>query len=164
MNARIFIHPTAEVSPDAKIGTGTKIWNYAQVREGASIGENCVLSKSVYIDANVSVGNGVKIQNGVSVYQGVIIEDDVLIAANVTFTNDKYPRAFAEDWIVTPTLIKKGASIGANSTIVCGVTVGEYAMIGAGSVVTKDVPPYALAVGNPAAVVGEVNKRGERTK
>jgi UDP-2-acetamido-3-amino-2,3-dideoxy-glucuronate N-acetyltransferase len=158
------IHPTAEVSKDASVGEGTKIWHYAQVREGASIGAGCVLGHSVYVDHGVSIGNGVKIQNGVSVYHGVTIEDDVLIAANVTFTNDKHPRAFIEDWEVTPTLIKKGASIGANATIVCGVTVGEYAMVGAGSVVTKDVPPYGLVIGNPAVVIGEVDKRGERIK
>lgn len=160
MASNMFIHPTAEVSKDAVIGDGTKIWHFAQVREGARIGADCVLSKDVYIDINVKIGNGVKVQNGVSVYQGVTIEDDVLIAANVAFTNDKYPRAFSGEWTVTPTSVKKGASIGANATIVCGVTIGEYAMIGAGSVVTKDVPPYGLVVGNPAGLKGYVDEGG----
>ncbi|MFA5866583.1 MAG: DapH/DapD/GlmU-related protein [Actinomycetota bacterium] len=155
-----FIHPTAEVSDRAVVGDGAKVWHYVQIREGAKVGAGCVLSKSVYIDQNVTVGDRVKIQNGVSVYQGVTIEDDVLIAANVAFTNDKHPRAFLEDWTITPTLIKKGASVGANATIVCGVVIGEYAMVGAGSVVTKDVPPYGLVVGNPAALKGYVDERG----
>jgi acetyltransferase-like isoleucine patch superfamily enzyme len=159
-----YIHPTAEVSPDAAIGSRTKVWHYAQIREGVLVGMDCVIGKSVYLDHDVTIGNGAKIQNGVSVYNGVSIEDDVLIAANVAFTNDKFPRAFNDHWVITPTLIKRGASIGANSTIVCGVTVGEYALVGAGSVVTKDVPPYALAVGNPAKVIGEVNRQGERVR
>ncbi len=159
-----FIHPTAEISPEASVGAGSKIWHYVQVREGARIGAECVLSKGVYIDTSVVIGDRVKIQNGVSVYQGVTVEDDVLIAANVAFTNDKFPRAFNADWSITPTLVKKGASIGANATIVCGVTIGEYAMVGAGSVVSRDVPPFALVVGNPARVIGAVNERGERVK
>lgn len=159
-----FIHPTAEVSADAEVGAGTKVWHYVQIREGARIGTECVLSKSVYIDTNVIVGDHVKVQNGVSVYQGVTLEDDVLVAANVAFTNDLYPRAFNADWTITPTLVKRGASIGANATIVCGVTIGEYAMVGAGSVVSRDIPPFALVVGNPARVIGMVNERGERVK
>jgi UDP-2-acetamido-3-amino-2,3-dideoxy-glucuronate N-acetyltransferase len=160
----VMIHPTAEVSEKALIGDDTKVWHYVQIREGARVGAGCVLSKSVYIDHDVAIGDRVKIQNGVSIYHGVVVEDDVLIAANVAFTNDKFPRAFNKDWIITPTLIKQGASIGANATIVCGIVVGEYAMVGAGSVVTKDVPPYALVVGNPAVVIGKVNKSGERVK
>jgi acetyltransferase-like isoleucine patch superfamily enzyme len=164
MMSDTFIHPTADVSKDAVIGAGTKVWHFAQVREGARIGAGCVLSKDVYIDQNVIIGSGVKVQNGVSVYQGVTVEDDVLIAANVAFTNDKHPRAFNGGWTITPTLVKKGASIGANATVVCGVTIGEYAMVGAGSVVTKDVPPFGLVVGNPAVVVGRVNEEGEHVE
>jgi len=152
----VFIHPTAEVSPDAVIGEGTKIWNQAQVREGAQIGESCVISKNVYIDTQVTIGSRVKIQNNVNLYHGVTIEDDVFLGPSMTFTNDLFPRAFREDWKLSGTLVQKGASIGANATIRCGVTIGAYAMIGAGSTVTKDVPPHALVVGNPAHQVGWV--------
>ncbi len=156
----IYIHPTAEVSKKAVIGKGTKIWNQAQVREGAKIGENCVISKNVYIDKDVWLGSGVKVQNNVNVYHGVTVEDDVFLGPSVTFTNDMFPRAFNTDWKVSATLVKKGASIGANATIRCGITIGEYAMIGAGSTVTRDVPSYALFVGNPARQTGRVCKCG----
>lgn len=158
----IFIHPTAEVSDQAKIGDGTKIWNLAQVREDSVIGENCIISKNVYIDTKAVLGNRVKVQNNVNVYHGVEVEDDVFLGPSMTFTNDFYPRAFNEDWEITNTYVKKGASIGANATIVCGVTIGEYAMVGSGSVVTKDVPAYALVVGNPAKQIGWVCKCGRR--
>ena len=154
----IYVHPTAEVSAKAKIGAGTKIWHQAQIRENAVIGKDCVISKSAYVDFGVRIGNNVKIQNHVSVYHGVTVEDDVILAPNATFTNDRYPRAFLADWTVTPTLIKKGASICANATIVCGNTVGAYAMVGAGAVVTSDVPDYGLVFGNPARVRGFVCK------
>ena len=157
-----FAHPTAEVSPAAQIGAGTKIWNHAQVREGARIGEGRVISKNVYIDANVKVGSRVKIQNNVNVYHGVTVEDDVFLGPSMTFTNDRFPRAFSEDWEVAPTLVGHGASIGANATIRCGVTIGEYAMVGAGSVVTRDVPAYALVAGNPARQIGSVCKCGRK--
>lgn len=153
MATETFIHPTAEVSPQATVGTGTKIWNFAQVREGAALGAGCILGKDVYIDRDVSIGNGVKIQNSVSVYQGVTVEDEVFIGPHVVFTNDLYPRADCAHWQVVPTVVKRGASIGANATIVCGVTIGEGAMVGAGAVVTRDVPPLALVVGNPARVL-----------
>lgn len=159
---KFYCHPTAEVSEKAKIGSGTKIWHQAQVRENAVIGKNCVIGKSVYIDFGVRIGNRVKIQNHVSVYHGVTIEDDVILAPNATFTNDRYPRAFLNEWTVSPTLIKKGASICANATIVCGVTVGSYAMVGAGAVVTSDVPDYALVFGNPARIRGFVCKNAHK--
>ena len=158
--SNIFIHPTAEVSPDAVVGEGTKIWNQAQVREGARIGENCIISKNVYIDENVNIGNRVKIQNNVNVYHGVTVEDDVFLGPSMTFTNDMYPRAFNADWKVSETLVRRGASIGANSTIRCGIIIGEYATVGAGSTVTKDIPPHALFVGNPAHQLGWVCKCG----
>ena len=158
----IFVHSTAEVSEKAIIGENTKIWNLAQVRENAIIGENCIISKNVYIDSDVKIGNNVKIQNNVNVYHGVTIEDDVFCGPSMTFTNDFYPRAFNQEWKVTPTVVKKGASIGANATIVCGNTIGEYAMIGSGSVVTKDVEPYSLVVGNPARKIGYVCKCGNK--
>ena len=145
-------HPTAIIAEDAKIGRGTKIWHHAQVREGAVIGENCILGKGVYVGVDVKIGSGVKIQNRASIYRGVTIEDDVFVGPHVVFTNDKYPRAFTEQWEVIPTLIRRGASLGANSTIICGVTIGAYAMVGAGSIVTRDVAPHALVVGNPARI------------
>tara|TARA_R110000851_G_scaffold303218_1_gene460743 strand:+ start:4812 stop:5306 length:495 start_codon:yes stop_codon:yes gene_type:complete len=162
MSENIYIDPTANVSSDAKIGAGTKVWINTQIREKTSIGTNCVLSKDVYIDAGVTIGNGCKIQNSVSVYQGVTIENDVFVGPNVCFTNDKVPRAFNSDWKITETLVKTGASLGANATIVCGITLGEYSMVAAGSVVTKDVPPYSLVVGNPARVVAKIDKAGNK--
>lgn len=156
----VYVHPTAEVSEEARIGDGTKIWNLAQVRENCVIGENCIISKNVYIDTQVKIGSRVKIQNNVNVYHGVVVEDDVFLGPSMTFTNDMYPRAFNNDWKITNTLVKHGASIGANATIVCGNTIGEYAMIGSGSVVTKDVPAHALVVGNPAKQIGWVCRCG----
>jgi len=158
----VFIHKTAEVSSRAKIGNGTKIWNQVQVRENCLIGNNCILSKDVYIDFDVIIGNNVKIQNGVSIYHGVEIEDDVFLGPHMVFTNDLYPRAYIGDFKVFKTIIKKGASIGANSTIVCGTTIGEYSMIGAGTVITKDVPNNALVIGNPGRIVGFVGKLGKK--
>lgn len=157
----ILVHPSAEVSPDAEIGDGTRIWHFAHIREGVQIGTNCVISKGVYIDHKVKIGNNVKIQNGVSVYYGVTVEDDVILAPNATVTNDLYPRAFSKNWQVVPTLIKKGASVGANATIICGVTLGEYCMVAAGTVVTKSVPAHALVMGNPSRLRGFVCKCGQ---
>lgn len=162
MTNLFFSHVTAEVSNNATIGEGTKIWNGVQVRDGSHIGNECILSKDVYIDSGVIIGNRCKIQNSVSVYQGVSIEDEVFIGPNVAFTNDKVPRAFNSDWKLTETLVKKGASLGANSTIICGITIGEFAMVGAGSVVTKDVPPFTLVVGNPARQVSKIDKAGNK--
>ncbi|MCL2670456.1 MAG: N-acetyltransferase [Clostridiales bacterium] len=158
----VFIHPSAHVSEKAEIGRGTKIWINAQIRENVRIGENCIISKDTYIDMGVSIGNGVKVQNGVSVYHGVTIADDVFVGPNACFTNDQCPRAFNADWKVRETKVGRGASIGANATIVCGIHLGEYCMVGAGSVVTKDVPPYTLVVGNPARPVGRICRCGER--
>ncbi len=147
-----FAHPTAVVESD-DIGDGTRIWHFAHVRKGSKIGKNCNVGKSVYVDIGARIGDGVKIQNFVSVYNGVTIEDDVFVGPSATFTNDLYPRAFVwDEEHIVPTRVCRGASIGANSTIICGVTIGEYAMVGAGSVVTRDVPPFALVVGNPAEV------------
>jgi UDP-2-acetamido-3-amino-2,3-dideoxy-glucuronate N-acetyltransferase len=159
-----FIHPTANVDMRAEIGTGTKIWINVQIRENAKIGINCILSKDVYIDHAVLIGNGCKIQNSVSIYNGVTIEDEVFVGPNVTFTNDKVPRANNPHWKVTPTLICHGVSLGANSTIICGITIGTYAMIAAGAVVTKNVEPYALMMGNPARCIGYVDKNGNRVE
>lgn len=164
------IHSTAEVSDAARIGKGTRIWHHSQVRENARIGRDCVISKNVYIDFGVNIGNKVKIQNNVSVYHGVTIEDCAFIGPHVCFTNDKIPRAVnpdetvkgGGDWEPSETVIKKGASIGANSTILSGITIGEWALVGAGSLVTKDVPDYALVCGTPAKIVGYVCKCGKK--
>ncbi len=160
----IRIHPTAEVSANAEVGEGTSIWHHAQVREDARIGTNCIIGKGVYIDVGVVIGDNVKIQNYVSIYRGVTIEDGVFVGPHVCFTNDLLPRAInpdgtlkrGDDWTVTETRVRYGASIGANSTIRCGVTIGEWAMVGAGSVVTRDVSPYGLVYGNPARLRGLV--------
>jgi acetyltransferase-like isoleucine patch superfamily enzyme len=159
-----YIDKTAHVSAQSKIGDGTKIWINAQIRENSVIGSNCIISKDTYIDTLVKIGNNCKIQNSVSIYQGVTIEDDVFIGPNACFTNDKVPRSFDSNWKITPTFVKKGSSIGANSTIICGVTLGKYCMIAAGSVVTKDVEPYSLVMGNPAKHYSYINKLGNKIK
>ena len=167
---QVFIHPTAEVSPDAAIGAGTSLWNQVQVRAGARIGADCNIGKNVYIDANVAVGSRVKIQNNVSVFHGVTIEDGVFIGPHVCFTNDMQPRAIThqgaakgqEDWRVGTTLVRYGASIGAGSILLPDITIGRFAMIGAGSVVTHSVPDYALIYGNPARQHGYVCQCGQR--
>lgn len=158
----VFIHDSANVSEGATIGAGTKVWINSQIREGSIVGESCIISKDTYIDTGVKIGSRVKIQNGVSVYHGVEIEDDVFVGPNAAFTNDRVPRAFNADWKITETRIRRGASIGANATIICGNEIGEYAMVGAGSVVTKDVPAYGLVVGNPARLIGYVCRCGNR--
>ena len=160
--AEASIHPSAIIDSGAEIGDGSMVWVNVQIREGAKIGKNCVLSKDVYVDCNVSIGDECKIQNAVSIYDGVTIESQVFVGPNASFTNDKVPRAFNVDWEITKTLVQKGASLGANCTIICGIVIGEYSMIAAGSVVTKDVLPYTLVAGNPARVVAKINKAGNK--
>jgi acetyltransferase-like isoleucine patch superfamily enzyme len=168
--AQFYVHPTAEVSPDANVGDGTRIWRQAHVREHAFIGKTCNIGKGVYIDARVRIGSNVKIQNHVSIFEGVTLEDGVFIGPHVCFTNDLLPRAItpdgklksADDWEITPTLVKYGASIGAGSVIVCGITIGEFALVGAGSIVTRDVSPHALVFGNPARHHGYVCRCAHR--
>ena len=164
MNNSVYIHPTANISPDAKIGAGSKIWINVQVREKAEIGDNCIISKDVYIDHTVRIGARCKIQNSVSVYNGVTLGDDVFVGPNVSFTNDRVPRAFNTEWKITATNVGNGASLGANCTIICGVNIGEYAMVAAGSVVTHDVPAYTLVVGNPARAVARIDRAGIRVE
>jgi len=155
------IHPTAIIDPGATIGEGTKVWHFSHIMGGAEIGRNCTVGQNVFVASGVRLGNGVKVQNNVSVYEGVTCEDDVFLGPSCVFTNVMTPRSFvSRKNEYRPTLVKRGASVGANATILCGVTIGEYAMIGAGAVVTRDVPPFALAVGNPAKVVGKVDKEG----
>jgi len=157
------IHETAVVGQGATIGAGTFVWHFSHVMDGAQIGENCVLGQNVMVGPGASVGNGVKIQNNVSVYKGVTLEDDVFCGPSMVFTNVLTPRAFIERKSeFTSTLVRKGATIGANATIVCGNTIGAYAMIGAGAVVTNDVRNHALVLGNPAREVGWVSRTGER--
>jgi len=158
----VYVHPTAVVDKTAVIGEGTKIWHFVHVRENAKIGKYSVLGHSVYVGKGVEIGNRVKLQNRATVYQGVKIEDNVFVGPHVTFTNDPYPRSLSTDWTIMSTLVEKGASIGAGAVIMCGVTIGEYAMIGAGSIVTKDIPPHAMAYGNPARIKGFVCKCGRR--
>ena len=154
--------------PTAKIGNNTLVEEYTIIEKNAIIGNNCKIHRHIFIDEEVIIGNCVKIQDNVMIPHGVILHDGVFIGPSVTFTNDKYPRSInpdgtlktSQDWHVSKTVIKYGASIGANSTIVCGVTIGEWAMIGAGSVVTKNVPNYAMVVGNPARIIKWVSKSG----
>lgn len=158
----VMIHQTSEVSDEAEIGEGTNIWHQAQVRERSKIGEGCNIGKGVYIDFDVVIGDRVKIQNYVSVYHGVKIGNDVFLGPHCVFTNDFYPRAFNSDFEVAETIVEDGVSVCTNATIVCGNTIGKYAMVGAGSVVTKDVPPHALVFGNPAKIRGFVCKCGKK--
>ncbi len=154
-------HPTAVIDAGAVIGEGTHIWHFTHIMSQARIGKNCNIGQNVVISSGVTIGNGVKIQNNVSVYTGVTCEDDVFLGPSCVFTNVINPRsAISRKEEFRPTIIKRGASIGANATIVCGHTIGEYAMIGAGSVVTKDIPPYALVVGNPSKQIGWVSEYG----
>lgn len=156
-----FIHESAIVEVGAHIGSGTKIWHFSHIMSGAKMGNHCTIGQNVFIALGVQIGNGVKIQNNVSVYEGVFIEDDVFVGPSVVFTNVVNPRSFVERKNeYRQTIIKKGASIGANATIVCGHTIGTYAMVGAGAVLTNDVSSYALVVGNPAKQIGWVSKQG----
>lgn len=146
----VFIDPTAIVEKGAAIGTGTRIWHLSQVREGSRIGTGCSIGFSVYVDKGVVIGDRCRVQNHVSVYRGVVLEDEVFVGPSATFTNDLYPRANPAAWEVVPTLVRRGASIGASATVVCGVEIGDWAMVGAGSVVTADVPAHGLVLGAPA--------------
>ncbi len=161
--AEYFSHPSAIIDPGAAIGDGTKIWHFCHVMPTAIIGKGCNIGQNVYIDNNTIIGNNVKIQNNVSVYNGVILEDDVFVGPSMVFTNVINPRSFIERKNeFKKTLVKKGASIGANAVIVCGNTIGAYALIGAAAVITKDVPDYALMVGNPGKQVGWVSAYGHK--
>ena len=166
------IHKTAEVEEGAKIGSNTKIWHHCHVRRNAKIGDNCSLGKGVYVDHDVIIGNNVKIQNNALIYFGATIEDGVFIGPAACLTNDKFPRAINKleklkkpsEWKAGKIIIKKGASIGAGAIIITGNKIGSYAMVGAGSVVTKSIPDHALAIGNPANITGFVCKLGHGIK
>lgn len=157
MENKYFIHPTAMVDTGAEIGEGTKIWHFSHIMPGVKIGENCMIGQNVFIASGAVLGNNIKIQNNVSIYDGVLLEDDVFCGPSMVFTNVFNPRSFiSRKREFRKTWVKKGATIGANATVICGNTIGQYAFIGAGSVVTKDVPDYALVYGNPGRVKGWV--------
>jgi UDP-2-acetamido-3-amino-2,3-dideoxy-glucuronate N-acetyltransferase len=156
-------HETAVIDPGSKIGKGTKIWHFTHIMPGCAIGENCNFGQNVVVSPGVKLGNNVKVQNNVSIYTGVICEDDVFLGPSMVFTNIVNPRSavIRRDEYVT-TLVRKGATIGANATIVCGIEIGQFAFIGAGAVVIRDVPAYALVVGNPAKHIGWMSEYGHR--
>lgn len=164
------VHPTAEVAPDAMIGPRTRIWHHAQVREGARVGADCILGKGVYVDHHVIVGDRVKLQNGVSVYYRATLEDGVFVGPHACLTNDRVPRAITPDgklkseadWEIGHTVVRYGASIGSGAVILTGLTIGRWAMVGAGAVVTRDVPDHGLVVGVPARLIGYVCACGRR--
>jgi len=170
METDVYIHPTADVSPRARLGVGTKVWHQAQVREGVVLGRNCILGKGVYVDIDVQIGDNVKIQNYSSIYHGVTLESGVFVGPHVVFTNDKSPRAVNpdgslksdDDWELGHVLVREGASLGAGAIIVTGVTIGRFALVGAGAVVTKDVPDHGLVYGNPARLAGYVCACGQK--
>ena len=167
MNKDFFLHESSYIDENVEIGEGTKIWHFSHIQSGAIIGTNCSIGQNVNIGNNVKIGNSVKIQNNVSIYEGVELEDYVFCGPSMVFTNIRLPRSeFPQNGseYYEKTLIKKSASIGANATITCGITIGRYALIGSGAVVTKDVPDYTLVIGNPGKVIGKVDQRGNRVK
>jgi len=165
METPFFAHETAVIDPDCQIGAGTKIWHFSHIMTNCMIGQQCSIGQNVVISPEVRIGNRVKIQNNVSVYTGVICEDDVFLGPSAVFTNVINPRsAVSRKNEYQQTLVQKGATIGANATIVCGITIGRFAFIGAGAVVTKDIPDYALVMGNPARQTGWMSEFGHKLK
>ena len=163
MEPTYYVHPSAYVDLPCEIGAGSKIWHFSHVMPNAKIGEKCILGQNVHVASDVTIGNNVKVQNNVSLYTGAVIEDDVFLGPSCVFTNIVNPRSeIVRRHMYERTVIRKGASVGANATIVCGTTVGRYAFIAAGAVVTKDVPDYALMIGVPARQVGWMSRHGYR--
>ena len=158
-----FFHPSAIIDDGAQIGVGTKIWHFCHISAGAIIGNHCNFGQNVFVASNVVLGNNVKVQNNVSIYDAVVCEDDVFLGPSMVFTNVINPRSgVSRKEEYKPTIVKKGATIGANATIVCGVTIGRYAFVGAGAVVNKNIPDHALVVGNPSRQIGWMSQSGER--
>lgn len=157
----IFVHPSAIVESD-NIGSKTRVWAFAHILKNVTIGEDCNICDYVFIESGVTIGSRVTIKNGISIWEGLTIEDDVFLGPNCVFTNDMFPRSKAHKGEYEKTLLKKGASVGANATILCGITLGRYSMIGAGAVVTKDIPDFACMAGNPARLLYWISKTGEK--
>ena len=160
--SKVYINPTAIIDKEVRIGSGTKVWHFVHIMKDARIGKECVIADYVYVGRGVKIGNNVKLENRATVYEGVTIENKVFVGPHVTFTNDPYPRSFNKDWKILQTLVKEGSSIGAGTIIICGATIGEYALIGAGSIVTENIPPNALAYGKPARIRGFVCRCGRK--
>jgi UDP-2-acetamido-3-amino-2,3-dideoxy-glucuronate N-acetyltransferase len=161
----VFVHASSIVDEGAVLGPGTRVWHFCHISSTARVGAGCVLGQNVYVGPKVNIGDGSKIQNNVSLYEGVTLEEEVFLGPSCVFTNVLTPRAFLDRRDeFRPTLVKRGASVGANATILAGVTIGEYALVGAGAVVTRDVPPHTVVMGNPARVVGTVSESGERDR
>ena len=165
INKEYYVHESSYIDENVSIGSNTKIWHFCHLQSGSRVGKNTTIGQNVNIGNNVRIGNNVKIQNNVSIYEGVEIEDFVFCGPSIVFTNillprSEFPQRGSEHYVKT--LVKKSASIGANATVLCGITIGQYSLIGAGSVVTKNIPNYALAVGNPAKIVGWVDERGKK--
>lgn len=164
------VHPSADVEPGAVVGVGTVVWAQSQIRAGAIVGRNCVIGRNVFVDRDVTIGDRCKVQNNASLHEGVVLHNGVFVGPAVVFTNDRLPRAITAagdlkttaDWELGRTVVRHGAAIGAGALVVTGITIGRWAMVGAGSVVTRDVPDHALVVGNPARLIGYVSATGVR--
>lgn len=157
-----FKHETALVAPGARIGDGTRVWAFVNIQKDAVIGSHGNICDHCFIEKGVVIGNNVTVKNGVSVYEGITLEDGVFVGPHAAFVNDRHPRSRHAGWVLEKTIVKKGATIGANATIMCGVVIGEYALIGAGALVLKDVPAHAVMVGNPARQIGWAAHDGSR--
>jgi acetyltransferase-like isoleucine patch superfamily enzyme len=170
LEPHVFIHSSASVESGAAVGAGTKVWSNVQIRKGARVGRNCIFGRNSFVDVDVVIGDNVKVQNNASLYEGVSLDDGVFIGPHVVFTNDKVPRAVnangslksTDDWVLGTTHVGEGAALGAGTIVVTGITIGKWAMIGSGSVVTKSVPDHALVLGNPGRIVGWVSAEGVR--